>query len=109
MINICKERFHAEVTSMKAIVFISHLLQLFQVCRIPNCGSCVDQDNIKLVSKGAHIHVSCICNNHHEMGWDSGPLIGSGVQAIAIINILLSTFSLTIGLHFQQVQFHNLH
>ena len=79
------------------------LLQLFSICRTVNCGSCVEQDNINVVSNGAMISVKTLCNNHHEMVWESSPCMGEGKQRVAVINVLLSSFTLLTGLHLKQV------
>ena len=86
-------------------MFLPALLQLFSVCRVGGCGGCVDEENILVRQDGAMVRVECVCNNdhRHKTVWESSPMIGSGRQQTSVINILLSVYTLTIGLHIQQV------
>ena len=95
--------FYQYIDAKKAIIFLPSLLQLFSVCRVPSCGSAVDQDNINIKTSGAMVSVRCLCNSGHQTDWDSGPMLGTGTSAVAVINILLSTYCLITGLHLQQV------
>ena len=88
---------------MKVIVFLSSLLQLFAICRVVGCGSCVESGNIKVTHNGAMIKVKALCNNHHETEWESSPCVGTGRKSIAIINILLAAYCLLNGLHVKQM------
>ena len=85
-------------------MFLPLLLQLFSVCRVANCGSSVDDENISVKPNGAMIRVHCLCNNNHSTEWDSSPKLGSGKSGIPVINVLLSIYCLTTGLHIHQVE-----
>ena len=87
----------------KVIVFMSSLLSLLSVCKEPGCGSCVDRENMKVVTKGAMVRVHMLCNNNHSTSWDSSPVIGSGRSSVAVINILIGSYCLLTGLHIKQV------
>ena len=89
--------------AQKVIVFMSSLLTLFSICRVPSCGSFVEKDNMRIVRNGAMIRIHTTCNNHHVQVWDSSPSLGTGRQAIAVINILIAVYSLLTGLHIKQV------
>ena len=91
------------MNSEKVITTVDAIYELAKVCRVPNCGSVVDRENIKAIRIGGLLRLKCLCNNHHQFEWDSSPMLGSGPSAIASINVLLSSFCLTIGLHIQQV------
>ena len=84
-------------------MFLPSLLQLFSVCRVPSCGNAVDPANITIKNNGAMVSVRCLCNSNHQTDWDSGPVLGTGTSAVAVINILLATYCLTTGLHLEQV------
>ena len=88
-------------------MFLPALLQLFSVCRVGGCGGYVDEENILVKQDGAMVRVECVCNNdhRHKTVWESSPKIGTGKQQTAVINILISVYTLTIGLHIQQVPF----
>ena len=94
----------SDIEAKKAIVFLPSLLELFSVCRVGACGSGVDEENITVTANGAMLRVQCLCNNNHQTSWDSGPMIGSGNQEVAVINILISVYCLTIGINIQQVR-----
>ena len=87
----------------KAFVFLSSLLQLFAICRVANCGSCVEPCNMRVSNKGAMVIVKTLCNNNHEMSWESSPCVGVGTQRVAVINVLISSYCLLTGLHLKQV------
>ena len=95
--------YFRDITAKKAIVFLPELLKLFQICREPNCGSFVDEANINMKTVGAWIRVEYCCNNHHFGTWDNSPLIGSGKEAVSVLNILIACYCLTCGLHIQQI------
>ena len=95
--------FYQYIDAKKAIIFLPSLLQLFSVCRVPGCGSAVDQDDINIKTNGAMVSVACLCNSGHKTDWDSGPMLGTGTRAVAVINILLATYCLITGLHLQQI------
>ena len=96
---------YAKIETQKVIVFLPALLQLFSVCRVGGCGGCVDEENIIVKQDGAMVKVECVCNNdhRHKTSWESSPVLGTGKQRMAVINILISVYTLTIGLHIQQV------
>ena len=91
------------IEAKKAIVFLSTLLQLFSICRIANCGSYVEPQNIKVTSIGAMIRVKASCNNNHDTEWESSPCVGTGTKRIPVINVLIASFCLLTGLHIKQV------
>ena len=88
-------------------MFLPALLQLFSVCRVGGCGGLVDEENICVKQEGAMVRVECVCNNdhRHKTSWESSPMLGTGRQRTAVINLLIAVYTLTIGLHIQQVQF----
>ena len=90
------------VEAPKLIVFLSSLLPLFAVCRLPECQSVVDQDNIKVTYKGARAEIRATCNENHTTFWQSSPTLGSGKSQVGVINLLLASFCLTTGLHVRQ-------
>ena len=85
----------------------SSLLDLLSICRSPNCGSLVAEENMKVVRNGAMIRVHMVCNNHHAETWDSSPTIGSGASEVAVINIMLAVYTLVTGLNVKQVFVHD--
>ena len=90
------------IDSPKVIVFMSSLLSLLSVCREPDCGSAVDRDNMKIICSGAMVRVHMVCNKSHSTTWESSPSLGSGRKSVAIINIIIATYSLLTGLHIKQ-------
>ena len=94
----------SNIEAKKVIVFLPSLLQLFSVCRVANCGSSVDDHNISIKPNGAMIRVHCLCNSSHSSEWDSSPMLGCGKSAVPVINILISIYCLTTGLHIHQVE-----
>ena len=82
---------------------MSSLLVLLSICKQPQCGSAVERENMKVVRNGAMIRVHMVCNNNHSTTWDSSPMLGTGKTAIAVINVLISTYCLLTGLHIKQV------
>ena len=95
--------YFSHVDAKKAIVFLPSLLQLFAICNVANCGSYVDSENIVVKPNGLMLKVECFCNNNHKTTWESGPMLGSGKTAVAAINAIVATYTLTCGLHIQQV------
>ena len=84
---------------------MTSLHKLLSICRRPNCGSCVEKENMKVVRNGAMIRVHTLCNNSHSDTWESSPSVGSGPKAMSEINILLAAYTLVTGLHVKQVSF----
>ena len=88
----------------KVIVYMRLLISFFQVCRMAGCGSLVDRDDIKIVTDGAMITVTCVCVKNHRTQWKSSPVLHQGsTHPIGEINIILATYILTCGLHIKQV------
>ena len=58
---------------------------------------------MRVLHKGAMITVKTMCNNHHEMEWESSPCFGAGKHRVAIINVLIAAYCLLTGLHIKQV------
>ena len=91
------------IEAKKVIVYLTSLLQIFSICRTVNCGSCVEQHNIKVIPNGAMIKVKTLCNDHHEMEWESSPSVGFGKKRVPVINVLIAAYCLLTGLHIKQV------
>jgi hypothetical protein len=91
------------VEHQKVLVYLSSLLTLLSICRVPNCGSLVSQENMKISRNGAMITVHSTCNNNHSEIWESSPRIGKGKGAVALVNVHLAVYSLLVGLHIKQV------
>ena len=88
----------------KVIVYMRLLISLFQVCRMAGCGSLVDRDDIKIVTDGAMITVTCVCVKNHRTQWKSSPVLHQeSTHPVGEINIVLATYILTCGLHIKQV------
>lgn len=87
----------------KAVVFLSSLLALFDICRVHGCHSAIDASNIVVREIGAVISVKYTCNGNHTGEWHSSPFVGEGRGKVGVMNILLSTYSLTCGLHITKV------
>ena len=87
------------------IVFLSSLLSLFVTCRLPDCNSPVDPDNIKVTYKGAMVEVRATCNEHHTTHWQSSPTLGVGRSQVSVMNLLLASFCLTTGIHLRQASY----
>lgn len=102
-LSLKESDYFSYIETPKAIVFVPALLDAFKICREPNCGSYVEKENMKCKTVGASISIECLCNNNHFRVWNSSPVVGTGKEAIAVINILLATFCLTVGLHVNQV------
>ena len=92
----------AHIESSKAIVFITCLLQLFKKCPDEACNSIIDPSNIEITNVGAVTFVKYECNEGHCGKWASSPFIGKSKERVGIINLLLSSFILTCGLHISQ-------
>ena len=93
------------VKAPKVIVFLSNLVSLFAACRLPECNSSVDPANIKVTYYGAMAEVKATCNENHTTFWQSCPTVGTGKAKAGVINILLSVYCLTTGLHISQASF----
>ena len=94
-----KDKIEAE----KLIVFLPSLLELFDICRTPNCGSACDSDNRKTHYRGAMVTVSGVCNNGHKYYWTSSPTVGQGKKQVSAINILLGTYGYLCGINVKKV------
>jgi hypothetical protein len=91
----------------RVIVEEEQLLQLFKICRQPNCGSAIDPTEIKLCRTGAALQITATCNNSHVEKWSSSSTIGAGHSKLFVINLLLvrnlhykfeiTTVKLTLG------------
>ena len=93
----------AHIESKKAVVYIDHLLNLFDFCREDGCFSAIDPSNVKVIETGSAVSVKWTCNNHHTGLWHGSPHVGSGRSKIGVLNILLATCTLIGGLHITQV------
>ena len=96
--------FNDHVESRRIIVEEDSLFRLFVKCRMEGCSSFVDRDNLKKRYIGALLEVKATCNEHHETTWLSGAMVGEERCKTGVINLLLATFCLTVGLRFKQVQ-----
>lgn len=92
------------IKTPKVIVWVILLLDLFTVCRQPKCGEYVDKANIRTSYKGAVITIAATCNASHTTQWSSSPLVGMGKFAMPVLNILITTYTFTTGLHIDQVK-----
>ena len=97
------DEMRGHLEAPKAVVFLSNLLALFTICRTPGCHNLIDPSNVNVVEVGAAITVKYTCNASHSGEWHSSPYVGVGRSKVGVINILLSTYSLTCGLNITQV------
>ena len=82
---------------------MANLLQLFAICRVVGCGSCVEVSNMKVSYCGAMIKVKTLCNNHHESVWQSSPMCWTGKACVAVINVVIAAYCLLTGHHVKQL------
>ena len=103
-----QEMFWGEniIRQPKIITFLPLLLSLFDICRVPNCGSSCDPENKHWSFSGAMITIKATCNNNHEMTWSSSPMIGSGKSQVPAINLLIGAYAYICGVNFKKVSTH---
>ena len=84
------------------------------------CGDGIDPGNVETYQKGACLFVTGTCNSHHSFKvnnseniqksvnmifqWSSSPMKGEGHSETPAINILLAAYTLTCGMHVDQVK-----
>ena len=94
----------ADNDTTKVIVYLRLLLGLLQVCRVPGCGGIVEKEDIKVVTEGAMITVTCVCLHNHQTKWRSSPVYHQGSShPMSEINAVIATYILTCGMHVKQV------
>lgn len=109
MISGCSEDTDQE--KAKVIVYLKLLLDLLKICRVVGCGSMVEREDMKIVTDGALITVTCVCLENHTTKWRSSPVFHEGTKhPVGEINIVLAAYILTCGMHVKQIleYFHHL-
>ena len=65
------------------------LRSLFVVCKLPECRSAIDPDEVTFRYSGAAVHVIATCNSNHTEHWESSSSVGEGHGKHYVINVLL--------------------
>jgi hypothetical protein len=83
------------------LIPLDSILSLFNVCREPDCGAPVLEENLEVVTMGSGLRVKTSCSNCHCGLWQSSEFFSKG--RTCKIDVQICTFSLVTGLRMNQI------
>jgi hypothetical protein len=81
--------------------FVTYRYMYIRTCRNPECDAAICEETMKPVQIGAGLRLHADCTIGHRTTWDSCEFTNK--TRTSIIDIMISTFQLTIGLNMSQV------